>query len=229
MTDHGVLELVDVSLHHWQTRQFGLGPITFKLGPGECVLLTVAQAESCSLIGDLAVGLLEPDNGYVRFLDRPWSALDGKALSAHRGRIGRLFAGHAWLSNLDVDENILLAARHHFADSLRSLRRHADALAEQLGLGETPHRRPTQLARHDLKLAQWIRALLGPKTLLVLENPLLDVYPAAIPVLFDKLAEARRQGTALLWLSSELTEYERRQVDPDWQYAVPEAAAEEWS
>jgi ABC-type sugar transport system ATPase subunit len=217
-----VLELADVSLRHRQARHFGLNRIELTLKPGECALLTVTHAVSCSSIGDLAQGLLEPDGGEVRFLGRPWTTLDGKTLAARRGLIGRVFAAHAWVSNLDVDENIVLAARHHLPASLETLQRQADDLARRLGLAEAPPWRPNQLGPHELKLAQWIRALLSPKTLLILENPLLDVHSSAMPALFEMLGDARRQGAAVLWLSSELTEYERRQVDPDWLLPVQE-------
>lgn len=217
-----VLEFVQVSLHHSHAHQFDLGPIDIRLEPGECALLTVQHAESCSLIGDLAQGLVEPHDGEVRYLGQSWMAFEKKSLAAKRGAIGRVFTTNAWVSNLDVDENIVLATRHHRSVPLQTLQHQADVLAQRLGLTETPQCRPNQISRHELKLAQWIRALLSQKTLLIFENPLLDVYPSAIPALFEMLDEARQQGAAVIWLSNELTEYERRQVDPDWQCAIQE-------
>jgi ABC-type ATPase involved in cell division len=221
-TQSTVLEIDAVSLFPKDSHHAVLQDVTLRLETGKCALVTVEHVHSCALIGDLVQGLLEPDIGQVRFLGQPWAALDRSTQASHRGRMGRVFSSTAWISNLDVDENIVLAEQHHQAFSEASLQQRVHALAHFLGLADITQRRPNQLSAHELKLAQWIRAILSQKHLLILENPTLDVYPSAIPALLEALAETRRQGTAVLWISNDFTEYERQQIDPDVLYRIHE-------
>ncbi|MEZ5583991.1 MAG: hypothetical protein R3F37_15750 [Candidatus Competibacteraceae bacterium] len=166
-TSSSVLEIDAVSLSPKDVHHMPLQDIALLLATGECALISMAQIRSCSLIGDLAQGLLEPDVGQVRFRGHSWADLDRATQAVQRGLTGRVFAGTAWISNLDVDENILLAGQHHQALPEGELRQTATALARRFGLAGLPQRRPSQLSAHELKLAQWVRALLGRRQLLV--------------------------------------------------------------
>ena len=208
------LELERVTVTSGWPYDTALEDFNLSLQPGELGLVLLESGQSGSLIADLAQGLVDPDAGAVCFLGQPWTSLSAADTARQRRLIGRVFKTHGWLSNLDVDENILLAQRHHGALPPEQLQRRAAELARQLGLDGLPQRRPTLLSPHKLRLAQWVRALLGEKRLLILENPIHDVYTQTLPKLAAMLDAARANGTAVLWITHEpdLAEFERMHI-----------------
>ena len=88
------------------------------------------------------MGLEEPEAGEITFRGRHWEEMSVPELEENRAAIGRVSSGSAWLSNLDLDENILLPASYHHRRSLKASRARAEKLAETFGLNGLPQRRP---------------------------------------------------------------------------------------
>ena len=178
-------------------------PVSFRAAPGEAVWFRVNPDEELLPLGDLATGILEPTEGTVSFLGRSWRDYAPGEAAAGRGRIGRVFKARGLISNLDVDENITLPQRHHTARPEEEIVREAEALAKRLGFEELPRRRPALMKPGDVRRAEWVRAFLGQPALIVLEEPMLDVYDQYLPALMQEMTEACRRGAAVLWISSE--------------------------
>jgi ABC-type ATPase involved in cell division len=174
--------------------------VTFALAPGECVLVQVDSVDRQLPLAELACGVLEPSDGAVRFEGKDWNRYGPNAASSARGRIHRIFQGKAWLNNLDVDENIVLAMQYHRKGSLRKLRREAEEMAQRLGLPELPGGRPAWTDVRQLQRAQWVRALLGQPDLLVFEHAAHHLPPRNLPTFMKVLEEERAGGAAVLWI-----------------------------
>jgi phospholipid/cholesterol/gamma-HCH transport system ATP-binding protein len=136
----------------------------------------------------------------VAFLGADWKTAPPDDQAARRGRIGRVFDGHGWISNLDVDENMTLARRHHTTRPAGEIERDAEALVRRFGLPELPRLRPALMAPADLRRAEWVRAFLGEPRLVILEQPTRDVFAEAIPALAAAVDDACARGAAVLWL-----------------------------
>lgn len=181
------------------------GPIralSFVLQPGELVLLETAMGSPLASWADLACGLVEPESGTVLFEGRSWAGLTPDEAAAARGRIGRTFDGPGWISNLDVDENITLAARYHGTVADEAAYQQAHDLARRLGLDGLPAGRPAHVPAHELRRLQWVRALLGPRRLLILERPLRDLPVGWAGPLLAEVARRRAEGWAVCWLQT---------------------------
>jgi ABC-type sulfate/molybdate transport systems ATPase subunit len=196
-----VLEFDQVTVRAALPDDAELHEATLTLRAGELVRVSLAPPRDVTLVADLAQGLLTPDGGTVRFLGQDWCRLTAAAAARQRRLIGRVFKQQAWINNLDVDENVLLARRHYGDPPWAELCQQADTLARRFGLDGLPARRPDRLSPATLRLAQWVRALLGDKHLLILENALRDVPVPVLPALSAALADARAAGSAVLWLS----------------------------
>ncbi len=177
--------------------------ISLRLRPGEWARLTAREADLIPLWGDLLIGLAEPAAGAVRVLGRPWNSAGPEEQSAWRADIGRVFARTAWLANLDVDENVLLAALYHTRQSAAEWRRLAMELAQRFGLPDLPGGRPAHASADALQRAQWVRALLRAPRLLILERPLVATPPAAATSFGEALEDALGRGAAMVWLGLE--------------------------
>lgn len=176
--------------------------ITLSLPAGSAAWVTAPDAAEAVRLGDLALGLESAVAGGVRFLGRDWVAIDHDEACALRGRqTGRVFGGDAWLSNLDLDENLTLAARYHGSLSFADARASIGGTAARFGLAQVPAGRPAWLPARTLQIAQWARALHHTPRLLVLEDPLRHVPREPAAALARALADARAAGAAVLWMS----------------------------
>jgi len=181
----------------------GLAAVSFSLTAGELMLVRTEPYRPSLPLADAAEGLIEPDGGRVLFLGEDWKTTAPERQSARRGRIGRVFGGRGWISNLDVDENITLAQRHHTPRPLEQIERDADALVRQFGLPELPRMRPALMKPADLRRAEWARAFLGEPLLVILEQPARDVFGDAVGALVSAVGAARARGVAVLWLTGD--------------------------
>lgn len=103
--------------------------------------LRVSKGESLAIIGGSGCGksvllkhisgLFQPDSGRVEVLGDDLSELKGKALAAHRRRVGVVFQGAALLNSLTVAENVGLGLEEAGGKTKDEIR---DIVAEKLEL-----------------------------------------------------------------------------------------------
>lgn len=178
----------------------GVSGLTLALARGQAGWI---RAETETVAVDLACGLRNPESGAVSFDGKDWAALGPDEAAAARGRIGRVFWDTAWLSNLDLDENITLARRHLDPRNAGGWQERLVPLCAAFGLTLAPGLRPAFATRRDLQRAQWVRALLGKPDLLVLENPAHAVVESDWNAFLAAVADARAAGAAVLWVGPE--------------------------
>ncbi len=201
---NAVLEFDSVSLAKRPPYEGDLRAVGFRLEPGDLLLVRLPEGYPVSPLADVASGLVEPDEGVVRFLGKSWAAGNEADRASARGRIGRVFERAGWLSNLDIDENITLAQRYHTRREPAEILAEAHALARELGSGDIPAGRPAHQDRAVLLAAQWVRALVARPRLLLLERPVRDL-PDADVELFARAILRRREldGLAVVWLTDD--------------------------
>jgi phospholipid/cholesterol/gamma-HCH transport system ATP-binding protein len=203
MTDEVILAFEGVTIAATPPFDAGLESVSFSLKAGELMLVRTEPDGASLPLADAAEGLMEPDAGRVLFLGEDWKTTSPQSQSARRGRIGRVFEGRSWISNLDVDENITLAQRHHTPRPMEQIERDAEALVRRFGLAGLPRMRPALMKPADQRRAEWARAFLGEPLLVILEQPDRDVSGDAVGALVSAAAAARAQGAAVLWLTGD--------------------------
>jgi phospholipid/cholesterol/gamma-HCH transport system ATP-binding protein len=205
-----------------------LDGVTFRLGPGGLGLVYAPDRAARRLLADLAEGMAEPDHGQIVFRGQDWRSAGAGAAVAGRAGIGRVFEDTAWVSNLDVDENVTLAQRHHTNRTLGEIDRQARDLAVAVGLTELPKGRPVWVSRGPLQLAQWVRALLGAPSLVILEEPLAGLSADAGERCREALAAARGRGAAALWITGQAEWLGKESLAPDFRVKVLGGRCEPW-
>ena len=219
-----ILDAQDMTLASWEP---AAPPIvrdaTFAIGPGQVALIEGLASRASERWAHALSGLEPPDAGAVRFEGRPWEALTPYEAAAARAlRLGRVFAGTAWLSNLDVSENITLPARHFTNRPEAELLDAAGRLARSLGLGGVPDGRPAWVDERELQLAQWTRALLNRPVLLLIEHPLAHLRADDVARVMEILQGVRREGTGGVWLTPGADDALVRMLRPDCRFRVSE-------
>ncbi len=187
----------------------------FTLSPGELFLVRLERGHFRIPLADIAIGLIAPAEGRVRFGGEDWRGMSPDRSTAQRGRCGRVFSGHGWCNDMTVDDNITLAQRHHTDRPEREIEAEATNLARYFGLPGLPMRTPGQTLRGDLGRAGLVRAFLGRPKLIVLEQPTRHLFPEIMPPLMNAVGAARRRGTAVIWLTGEPQIWDEDGLRPD--------------
>ena len=215
-----ILQFEHVTVDETHGYDVGLRDVSLSLDGGELALVLLERPNFNIPLADVAGGVLLADEGKACFGDRDWAHTLASRAGRQRGLIGRMFAGRAWVSNLDVDENILLPQRHHSSRSDAELRAEAVDLAKLFGLSELPTARPAQTSAQDLLRAACVRAFLGEPKLLLLERPEHGAYPGLVPPLQSAVAAARAKGVAVMWLTNLQEVFDDPQMSPTVRYRM---------
>jgi putative ABC transport system ATP-binding protein len=160
-------------------RQFGAGAQVVRALDG--VSLDVPRGEFLAVVGrsgsgkstllNLAAGIDTPSSGEVWIDGRPISRLDDDALTLlRRDRIGVVYQFFNLLSTLSVRENVALPALLGGALE-RDVMPQADALLDEVGLGDRRHARPHTLSGGEMQRTAIARALVHSPALVLADEP----------------------------------------------------------
>jgi phospholipid/cholesterol/gamma-HCH transport system ATP-binding protein len=179
-------------------------PITLSLGPGSFTVADLRAPWRLAGFADAVVGLSAPRDGAILFQERDWMEVTADHAAAMRGRIGRHFSRDAWLPEIGIEDNILLAPLFHTRRPLRAVRDEAARLAAGFGLPGLPSGPPTRLSAGDRHRAGLTRAFLNTPDLVVLEEPTALDAELLLPSLITTIRQVRDRGGAVLWLTAGL-------------------------
>ena len=118
-------------------------------------------------------------------------------VAQQRGRIGRVFEGECWRSDLYVGPNITAARQLNSRRALQEIEEEAIQLRRVFGLPELPGVRSARLRWQDLLKAACVRAFLGAPDLILLENPTSGHSEGIVPLLKTVHAARRHRGRDL--------------------------------
>ncbi len=183
-------------------------PLSLVVRPREVVLLAFGRQEAAVQgLDGIVQGLDEPFAGEVRYLGRTWNERSGFEQAQARGSLGWIPAPDraGWVSNLDLDENVILPARATRRRTEEEARGIADRLARQFGLPGVDRGRPAWASEIALRRLAWVRALLAaPDVLLADRVAAGEDDPDALAALVAEMDRVRRQGMGVLWIEPEV-------------------------
>ncbi len=197
-----ILEFKNVRMKHVSHQMACLSDITFKIGPGDIVLIRPDNRHIPLPLCDMAEGLVEHE-GTVSFLGKLWPDLSPDAQSQLRGQIGRVFHEPGWISSLNIYNNITLSLRHHTALPEDTIRKAVNDLSAAVGLDHVPELNPDMIDGDSLRRYEWISAFLGQPDLVLLEQPEEGVNIVHFDRLIDLVLAQLTAGGAVIWISSE--------------------------
>lgn len=209
-----VLKLEQVEVELLPSYDTGISEVSLSVNRGDLVLIRIEQGVYEHPLPDLISGLVPATSGKVHIFGKLWGDLNADHQAKARWRIGRVFGIHGWMSNLDVDENVTLAERHHTSRSLDDIMAEVNRLSKLVGLPGLPEGRPASVERNALRRAAWVRAALGSPWLMVLEFPGHELGRGWVEDLLPLVSHMREQGTAVIWLCEHLDEWNDLKINP---------------
>lgn len=166
------------------------------------------------------LGIVPLTSGTVIVNGKSWELRSVIDRERQLRRIGTVYhprgpSSSVWVGNLDIDENVRLAAHFDPARTSTTLGRQADALAKQFGLAAgLPTTRPAVTPLHEQVLSQWVRALLpDPLDLLLLESPLEGAPADSVAAFVAEIERVRNAGCSILWISESAPDFAALGID----------------
>jgi len=168
--------------------------------PGNLVVVKRPKGQIKLPLATGAVGILSPSQGNVLFQSSDWQKVSYQRKLQLRTGIGRIYDRGGWIQNLTLFDNILLGPRHHTQKDEKSLHQKLEGLADTFKL-ELVNQRPAFLQPWQLKMFQWIRALMTKPDLIVAEHPFDGVPTHHHEIVFRNEANFRKSGGSMLWVT----------------------------
>ncbi|WP_170758984.1 sugar ABC transporter ATP-binding protein [Ruegeria lacuscaerulensis] len=163
-------------------------------------------AGKSTLVGVLS-GAVQPDSGTVH--------MDGVPKEMNSARVAREAGIHVvhqeliLFPDMTVAENIFLGeeprTRLGMVDA-RQMRRHSAAILSDLGTHIDVNQKVRDLTVADQQMVEIARALIGKVKVLFLDEPTAVISGQEVDLLFDRLAQLRKQGVAIVYISHRLDE-----------------------
>jgi ABC-2 type transport system ATP-binding protein len=187
------------------TKSYGgrrvLDDVSFDVAEGRLTGFVGGNGAGKTTTMRIVLGVLARDGGTV--------ALDGAALTAaDRRRFGYMPEERGLYPKMKVHEQITYLARLHGFSKTDAATR-AQALLEQLGLGERLGDLVETLSLGNQQRAQIAAALVHDPEVLILDEPFSGLDPLAVDVVAGVLQARAAAGTAVLFSSHQLDVVER--------------------
>jgi len=198
-----ILQFNEVTVRAEQRYDTDMEQVSFSLSPGALLLILTEKTHRKLPLSDAAQGLIDAASGSILFKQQSWGDMSNDQAAACRGNTGRVFETWGWVSNLDLDENITLKERYWQDRTKKDIEEEAVALARQFGLDDLPRKRPAWVNRSILQRSQWVRALLGKPSLLLLAYPEQYVSHEHVEMLMQSVGERMQQGVAVVWFTGD--------------------------
>ncbi|WP_206447702.1 ABC transporter ATP-binding protein [Agrococcus sp. KRD186] len=181
--------------------QRALHDVSFEVHDGLMTGFVGANGAGKTTAMRIILGVLAADSGEVH--------VDGRPITAdNRAQFGYMPEERGLYPKMKVHEQLVYLARLHGMTAAAAGRR-ADALLEQLGLGERRHDTLESLSLGNQQRAQIAAALVHEPTALVLDEPFSGLDPMAVETTLEVLRDVARSGAPVLFSSHQLDVVER--------------------
>jgi ABC-type transporter Mla maintaining outer membrane lipid asymmetry ATPase subunit MlaF len=180
--DDTILELKNVSLYSDNYKI--LDDISCRIKRNTFNVILGQSGAGKSTLLKVMSGILPPQQGKVLFKGHDLNHCSPKRLLRLKKIMGFCFQDAALLSNLSVQENLLLPLDFHFKSMSR--KKKMDRIYrdfEQIGMENCLHQRPAQLSHGEQKLVSFLRSMITRPELLFLDDPLTYIDP----IIFNKM------------------------------------------
>ena len=178
------------NLHKSFGRNKVLQGVNLEIHPGETIVIIGRSGCGKSVLLKHIVGLLVPDDGYVKLNGRIVSELKLDELYELRKKFGFLFQGAALFDSMTVEENIALPLVESSENySKVELRKIAEEKLELVGLNDVLEIKPAELSGGMKKRVGLARALVTNPEYILYDEPTTGLDPIMADSIDKLIAE----------------------------------------
>jgi ABC-2 type transport system ATP-binding protein len=194
-----VLELVDLSRRYGET--VALDGLWLQAKEGKLVGFVGPNGAGKTTAMRIALGVLEPDDGEVRWQGRP-------ARREEQRQFGYMPEERGLYPKMRVDRQLRYLAELH-GQAPAAAAAAVERWTERLGLGEQARRSVEELSLGNQQRVQLSAALVHDPLVLILDEPFSGLDPIGTEVMSEVLRERASEGAAVIFSSHQLELVER--------------------
>ncbi len=143
-----------------------LDDISAVMEPGKCNLIIGTSGSGKTVLTKCMVGLLQPDEGIVKYEGRNMLNMNNEQRKELRQQIGMLFQGSALFDSMTVEENVMFPLQMFSRNSLKLRRDRVAEVLDRVNLKEASKKYPAEISGGMKKRVGIARAIvLNPKFL----------------------------------------------------------------
>lgn len=165
---------------------------------GEFVSIIGYSGSGKSTLLNLISGLLKPTEGCIELNNMEISNLSDEKISELRTtNIGYVLQGNSLMSNLTVEENILLPLTFNQKDVSCSV----ESIMDKLGISDLKDKYPSEISGGEAKRCAIARALLLNPKLLLADEPVSDLDPENTKIIMEAFKECASDGMSIIMVT----------------------------
>jgi ABC-type multidrug transport system ATPase subunit len=197
--------LLSVENVHWSSGETDiLKGVDLDLNKGSTIVINGPAESGKSLLLKIIAGIEPPEMGSIKYNDLDLFKANEKDILEIRKKISVVFEDGVFLSNLVIQENMLLPFKYHYDDyNQDSLIHRINHYLEFFGLPDILQERPASVSRGYLKLLSFIRAVITDPELIIIDNPYFNLELINQKKVEIFLEEQKEKQTSMLIASGD--------------------------
>lgn len=170
-----------------------LKDISLELRKGENLVVLGKSGSGKSVLIKCVVGLIKMDEGSVTLFDDDLSALGSDQLNTMRKRVGFLFQSGALYDSMTVAENLLFPLRNSKDLSKEDKENMVKESLEDVGLGDTQDKMPSELSGGMRKRLGLARTLILKPEIMLYDEPTTGLDPITAKEISELILEVQKK------------------------------------
>lgn len=154
-----------------------LDGVSFRIEPGESVVIIGGSGCGKSVLLKHLIGLIRPDAGEVFIDEEKINSLDERRLLSVRRKFGMLFQSAALFDSMNVAENIGFLLRREGGLSEKEIAERIEDVLEMVELPGIQHKKPSELSGGMRKRVGLARAIIYKPEIVLYDEPTTGLDP----------------------------------------------------
>ncbi len=177
---HPLIKLTNVSKSFHGKRV--LSHVNLMIEPGKSIVIVGLSGSGKSVLLNLMIGFLEPDEGTVEVYEQDWQEITSEECQQLRQKFGMVFQDAALFDGLTIEENIALPLEIHAKPGIKEK---VESLLKEVKLTQSAYNKPAELSGGMRKRAGIARALAVAPDILLYDEPTTGLDGATAALISD--------------------------------------------
>jgi putative ABC transport system ATP-binding protein len=190
--------------------------ISFKVFPGEFVMIVGPSGNGKSTLLNMCTGIDYPSDGQVVVTGHDIHEMNANKQSLWRGtNVGIVFQFFQMMPTLTLFNNVMLPMELAGKYSGKERKARAEHLLELVGLAEQMHKLPSMVSGGQQQRAAIARAIANDPPLLITDEPTGNLDPKSAQLVFDIFQKLVEEGKTIMMVThdKELASRVSRQIE----------------